>query len=87
MMARYERWLSEQRLSAATRRSYRRWVLELLEDLAGADPQLGVLSGRGVTAGREAAFRDWRRRLVDRRLAPSTRCNDSKRASRTPARP
>jgi hypothetical protein len=73
-MARYERWLSEQRLSAATRRSYRRWVVELLEDLVGADPQLGVLSGRGVTAGREreATLRDWRRRLVDRRLAPST---------------
>ena len=73
-MARYERWLSEQRLSAATRRSYRRWVVELLEDLAGADPQLGVLSGRGVRAGREreAALRDRRRRLVDRRLAPST---------------
>jgi site-specific recombinase XerD len=35
---------------------------------------LGVLSGRGVKAGRdrEAALRDWRRRLVDRRLAPST---------------
>jgi hypothetical protein len=68
--ARYERWLSEQRLSAATRRSYRRWVVELLEDLDGADPQLGVLSGRGVAAGREreAALRDWRRRLVDRRL-------------------
>lgn len=29
VMARYERWLSEQRLSAATRRSYRRWVVEL----------------------------------------------------------
>jgi site-specific recombinase XerC len=74
VMARYERWLSEQRLSAATRRSYRRWVVELLDDLAGADSELRVLSGRGVTAGREreAALRDWRRRLVDRRLAPST---------------
>jgi hypothetical protein len=53
VMARYERWLSEQRLSAATRRSYRSWVVELLEDLAGADSELRVLSGRGVTAGRE----------------------------------
>lgn len=74
VMGRYERWLSEQRLSAATRRSYRRWVAELLEDLAAADPELGVLGGRGAKAGREreAALRDWRRRLVDRRLAPST---------------
>ena len=74
MLARYDRWLSEQRLSAATRRSYRRWVAELLEDLAAADPELGVLGGRGAKAAREceAAFRDWRRRLVDRRLAPST---------------
>jgi hypothetical protein len=58
-MARYERWLSEQRLSVATRGSYRRWVLELHGDLAGADP-LGVLSGRGVSAGREreVALRD-----------------------------
>ena len=73
-MGRYERWLSEQRLSAATRRSYRRWVAELLEDLAAADPELGVLGGRGAKAGREreAALRDWRRRLVDRRFAPST---------------
>jgi hypothetical protein len=53
VMARYERWLGEQRLSAATRRSYRRWVVELLDDLAGADPQLGVVSGRGVSAARE----------------------------------
>ena len=53
-------------MSAATRRSYRRWVVELLEDLAEPDPQLGVLNGRGVKAGREreAALRDWRRRLV-----------------------
>ena len=48
MLVRYERWLSEQRLSAATRRSYRRWVAELLEDLAGGDPQLGILGGRGA---------------------------------------
>ena len=74
VMVRYERWLYEQRLSAATRRSYRRWVAELLEDLAGGDAELGVLGGRGAKAGREreAALRDWRRRLVDRRLAPST---------------
>jgi len=74
VLVRYDGWLSEQRLSVATRRSYRRWVAELLEDLAGGDPQLRVLDGRGVKVGREreAAFRDWRRRLVDRRLAPST---------------
>jgi integrase len=74
MLARYDRWLSEQRLSAATRRSYRRWVAELLEDLAGADAELGILNGRGAKAvrEREAELRDWRRRLVDRRPAPST---------------
>jgi site-specific recombinase XerD len=67
----YEAWLGRQALAPRTRSAYRRWVIELLEHLAAGDQLDAFLSSSGGD-DRRALLADWRRRLVDRRLAPST---------------
>src|SRR4051812_38863858 len=67
----YETWLGRQALAPRTRSAYRRWVLELLKHLTAGDELEAFLSASGDD-DRRAVLADWRRRLVDRRLAPST---------------
>jgi site-specific recombinase XerC len=67
----YDRWLQRQALAARTRASYRRWARELVEHLDAGDELDGFLARDGEH-DRRAALSDWRRRLVDRGLAPST---------------
>jgi site-specific recombinase XerD len=68
----YDRWLDRQALAARTRAAYRRWVRELVaEHLDAGDELVGFLATDGDD-DRRAALGDWRRRLVDRGLAPST---------------
>jgi hypothetical protein len=72
VLADYDRWLDRQALAARTRTSYRRWVRELVrEHLATGDELEGFLATDGEH-DRRAVLGDWRRRLVDRGLAPST---------------
>src|SRR3954470_15488742 len=67
----YGEWLERQALAARTRSAYRRWVAELVEHLVTGD-ELDAFLGADGEHDRRAALTDWRRRLVDRRLAPST---------------
>src|SRR3954470_11929346 len=67
----YGEWLERQALAARTRSAYRRWVAELLEHLV-AGGELDAFLAPASDDDRRAALTDWRRRLVDRRLAPST---------------
>src|SRR3954470_16539648 len=67
----YGEWLERQALAARTRSAYRRWVAELLEHLV-AGGELDAFLAPACDDDRRAALTDWRRRLVDRRLAPST---------------
>src|SRR4051794_718925 len=67
----YGKWLDRQALAARTRAAYRRWVIELLEHLDAEDELDAFLAGAGGD-DRRAVLTDWRRRLVDRRLAPPT---------------
>jgi site-specific recombinase XerC len=67
----YERWLARQALADRTRSSYRRWVSELVAHL-DADGELPAFFAPGGEDDRWAVLGDWRRRLLDRRLAPST---------------
>jgi len=67
----YGEWLDRQALAARTRSAYRRWVAELLEHLVAGDELDAFLAPAGDD-DRRAVLADWRRRLVDRRLAPST---------------
>lgn len=67
----YQAWLDRQALAARTRMAYRRWVTELLEHLV-AGGELDAFLAPGGDNDRRALLGDWRRRLVDRRLAPST---------------
>jgi integrase len=60
-----------QALASRTRTVYRRWVSELLEHLVAGDELQAFLAPAGH-ADRCAVLADWRRRLVDRRLGPST---------------
>jgi hypothetical protein len=73
VLADYDRWLDRQALAARTRTrtSYRRWVGELVEHLAAGDELKTFLAPDGEH-DRRAVLGDWRRRLVDRGLAPST---------------
>jgi site-specific recombinase XerD len=71
VLADYDRWLQRQALAARTRSSYRRWVRELLE-LLDAAGDLEVFLGRDGEHDRRAILGDWRRRLLDRGLAPTT---------------
>jgi hypothetical protein len=71
VLADYDRWLERQALAARTRASYRRWVRELVEHLDAGDELEGFLSRDG-DHDRRAVLGDWRRRLIDRGLAPST---------------
>jgi len=61
-------WLKGTPLAARTRANYRRWVVELVEDLAAGDELAAFLSPTGEHE-RRALLTDWRRRLVDRGLA------------------
>src|SRR4051795_11599389 len=67
----YGAWLDRQALAARTRSAYRRWVAELLEHLVAGGELDAFLAPAGGDDPR-AVLADWRRRLVDRRLAPST---------------
>ena len=67
----YNLWLEGTPLAARTRSNYRRWVDELVEDLAAADELAAFVSHAGERE-RRALLTDWRRRLVDRGLAPAT---------------
>src|SRR3954451_13518364 len=67
----YGEWLDRQALAARTRSAYRRWVAELLEHLDAEDELDAFLAPAGDD-DRRAVLADWRRRLVDRRLAPPT---------------
>ena len=71
MSDQYDRWLKRQALAARTRSSYRRWVRELVAHLA-AGGELDVFLAVAGEDDRRALLADWRRRLVDRGLAPST---------------
>jgi len=71
VLADYDRWLERQALAARTRSSYRRWVGELVAHLDAGDELVAFLAPDGEH-DRRAVLGDWRRRLVDRRLAPST---------------
>ena len=64
-------WLERQALATRTRSSYRRWVGELVAHLDAGDELVAFLAPDGEH-DRRAVLGDWRRRLVDRRLAPST---------------
>src|SRR4051795_6191262 len=67
----YGAWLDRQALAPRTRSAYRRWVAELLEHLVAGGELDAFLAPEGDD-DRRAVLGDWRRRLVDRRLAPST---------------
>src|SRR4051812_34022951 len=67
----YGAWLDRQALAPRTRTAYRRWVAELLEHLVAGGELDAFLAPTGED-DRRALLGDWRRRLVDRRLAPST---------------
>lgn len=71
VLADYDRWLERQPLAARTRSSYRRWVGELVAHLGAGDERQRFLASDGED-DRRAVLGDWRRRLVDRGLAPST---------------
>ena len=71
VLADYDRWLERQALAARTRASYRRWVRELVDHLDAGD-ELEAFLARDGEHDRRAVLGDWRRRLVDRGLAPST---------------
>ncbi len=71
ILAEYERWIERQALAARTRSSYRRWVRELIVHLA-AGRELDAFLAVDGEDDRRAVLGDWRRRLVDRGLAPST---------------
>ncbi len=67
----YDRWVERQALATRTRASYRRWVSELVENLSAGGELDKFLAVDGED-DRRALLGDWRRRLVDRGLAPST---------------
>src|SRR4051794_35240335 len=67
----YGQWLDRQALAPRTRWADRRWVGELLEHVLSSDELDAFLAPAGHD-DRRAVLADWRRRLVDRRLAPST---------------
>ena len=71
ILADYELWLAGTPLAARTRANYRRWVDELVEDLDAGDELAAFLSPAGEHE-RRALVTDWRRRLVNRGLAPAT---------------
>jgi hypothetical protein len=70
VLADYDHWLDRQTLAARTRASYR-WVRELVVHVAAGDQVEGFLAPDGEH-DRRAVGGYWRRRLVDRGLAPST---------------
>jgi site-specific recombinase XerD len=67
----YDGWLERQALAVRTRAAYRRWVREFLEHLE-AGGELERFFAPDGEHDRRSAVADWRRRLVDRRLAPAT---------------
>jgi hypothetical protein len=72
VLADYDRWLDRQALAARSRASYRRWVRELVDEQLAATGELGAFLAPDGEPDRRAVLGDWRRRLVDRGLAPST---------------
>jgi hypothetical protein len=68
----YDGWLERQALAARTRSSYRRWVRELVAHLSAGSELDACLAPVDGEDERRAVLGDWRRRLADRGLAPST---------------
>jgi hypothetical protein len=71
VLSEYDGWLERQVLAVRTRSAYRRWVQEFVEHLE-VGGELERFLGADGEHDRRSAVADWRRRLVDRRLAPST---------------
>jgi site-specific recombinase XerD len=71
LLTEHDAWLERQALAVRTRAAYRRWVREFLEHLE-AGGELEPFFASDGEHDRRSAVADWRRRLVDRRLAPST---------------
>jgi hypothetical protein len=71
LLTEYDAWVERQALVPRTRSAYRRWVHELVEHLEAGDELTAFLAQDGEH-DRRAVVADWRRRLVDQRLAPST---------------
>jgi hypothetical protein len=67
----YDHWLSSTALAARSKANYRRWVVELVDVLDAAGELAAFLAPAGED-NRRAALTDWRRRLIDRGLAPAT---------------
>ena len=67
----YDAWLTATPLAARSRTNYRRWVAELVDDLAAGGELAGFVNPAGEH-DRRGVLIDWRRRLVDRGLAPAT---------------
>jgi len=71
ILADYDHWLDREALAARTRASSRRWVSEFVAHLDAGD-ELQTFLARDGEHDRRAVLGDWRRRLIDRGLAPST---------------
>lgn len=71
LLIEFDAWLSRQALVQRTQAAYLRWARELVEHLTVAG-ELEAFVAPGGDDDRRALLSDWRRRLVDRRLAPST---------------
>ena len=71
VLNRHESWLSSTALAPRSRANYRRWVVELVEDLDAGGQLVGFLEV-GDERKRHTALTDWRRQLIDRGLAPAT---------------
>ena len=71
VLDRYDRWLKDTPLAARSQANYRRWVVQLVEDL-DAPGELATFLAPGGEPDRRATLTDWRRRLVDGGLAPAT---------------
>jgi site-specific recombinase XerD len=71
VLTEYDAWLKRQVLAVRTRAAYRRWVRGFLEHL-DAGGELERFFAPDGDHDRRSAVADWRRRLVDRRLAPAT---------------
>jgi hypothetical protein len=70
ILADYDHWLDREALAARTRASSRRWVSEFVAHLDAGD-ELQTFLARDGEHDRRAVLGDWRRRLIDRGLAPS----------------
>jgi integrase len=71
VLDRYGSWLDSTALAARSQANYRRWVIELVEDLDAAG-ELAAFLALGGEQKRLVTLTNWRRQLIDRGLAPAT---------------